>query len=290
MTFEGFTQTHIAGDGVEINVVSGGAGPPLLLLHGYPQTHFMWHRIAPVLAAHFTVVCPDLRGYGDSSKPPGDPEHLAYAKRTMAADQVAVMRSLGFEHFAVVGHDRGARVAYRMALDAAERVSRLALLDIVPTSTIYATLTHERAAEVWRYFFLPQPPDLPERLIGADAMFYLHWTLEHWCRRGGALTEQALAEYERCFDAATIHATCEDYRAGATIDLTHDAADAGRALTCPVLILWSAPGLGQRYDVLRIWQDLAITVTGRALDCGHFLAEERPDETATALLAFLRQG
>jgi haloacetate dehalogenase len=290
MAFEGFTRTHVAAEGIRINLVYGGTGPPLLLLHGYPQTHFMWHKIAPGLAEHFTVVCPDLRGYGDSAKPPGDPEHLAYAKRTMAADQLVVMRSLGFERFAVAGHDRGARVAYRMALDAAECVSHLAVLDIVPTSIIYATLTQTRATDVWRYFFLTQPPDLPERLIGASAAYYLQWTLQHWCLTAQALTALALAEYERCFDAATIHATCEDYRAGATIDLAHDAADAGRTLTCPTLVLWSEPGLGRRYDVLRIWQNVARAVTGHGLDCGHFLAEERPDDTAMALLAFLRQG
>jgi haloacetate dehalogenase len=287
--FKGFEHRKVESDGVVLNVVHGGSGPALLLLHGYPQTHACWHRVAPSLAEWFTVVCPDLRGYGDSGKPPGDSTHRTYAKRTMARDQVAVMRALGFERFAVAGHDRGGRVARRLALDYPDRVTGLALLDIVPTSTIYATLDQRRATDVWRYFFLIQPYDLPERLIGGDAEGYFHWTLDHWCGTPGALTEEAVAEYRRCFDAATIHATCEDYRAGATVDLTDDAADAEHALACPLLLFWSERGLGSLYDVPACWRDQA-SVEPRTvpLDCGHFLPEEQPERVAAELRTFLR--
>jgi haloacetate dehalogenase len=206
----------------------------------------------------------------------------------MAQDQVAIMRALGFERFAVAGHDRGGRVARRLALDHPERVTHLAVLDIVPTDTIYATLDQRRATDVWRYFFLIQPFDLPERVIGADREFYLRWTLDHWCGTTGALTAEATAEYLRCFDAATIHATCEDYRAGATIDLEHDRADAGRTLSCPLLVMWSARGLGRLYDVGDCWrQEAAAGLRTAALDCGHFLPEERPEQVAAGLVAFM---
>jgi haloacetate dehalogenase len=272
---------------VPINVCRGGDGPPVLLLHGYPQTHLMWHRVAPELAERYTVVCPDLRGYGDSDKPPGDDDHGGYSKRTMARDHLEVMRALGHERFAVVGHDRGARVALRMALDHADAISRLAVLDIVPTETIYHTIDQRRARTVWRYFFLIQPYDLPERLIAGDPRRYLRWTLDEWCGTPGALDEQVVAEYERCFDQATIHATCEDYRAGGSIDLVHDRADADKPVACPTLVLWSANGLGESYDVADIWRQRAPRFTGQSLDCGHFLAEERPSETAAALRSFI---
>jgi haloacetate dehalogenase len=286
--FPGFSRAQLAVNETTINTVRGGAGAPVLLLHGYPQTHAIWHRVAPLLAERFTVVCSDLRGYGDSDKPHSDESHKPYSKRVMAQDQVELMRALGFERFALVGHDRGARVARRLALDHPDSVSRLAILDIVPTETIYGLLDQERATTVWRYFFLVQPPDLPERLIGADPGFYVDWTLKEWCGTPGALDEAAVSEYRRCFDAATIHAGCEDYRAGATIDLAHDRADRER-LHCPVLVLWSAQGIGSSYDVLSIWQQQADAVQGRALDCGHFLPEERPAETASELTRFLEQ-
>jgi haloacetate dehalogenase len=282
----GFTADRIDAGGIAINLERGGEGPPVLLLHGYPQTHVMWRRVAPALAEHFTVVCPDLRGYGDSEKPRDGGGGRAYSKRVMAADQVALMRSLGFDRFAVVGHDRGARVALRMALDHPGAVSRLGVLDIVPTRTIYATLDRARATTVWRYFFLVQPHDLPERLIGADPSFYLDWTLDEWCGTPGAL-DDVRAEYHRCFDAATVHASCEDYRAGAGVDLADDEADVASRLACPVLLLWSREGLGAAYQVLEIWRERAPDVLGRALDCGHFLAEERPEETAAELQQFL---
>jgi haloacetate dehalogenase len=245
------------------------------------------HAVAPRLAAHFTVICPDLRGYGNSAKPPGDPQHRAYSKRVMAREQVEVMQALDAERFAVVGHDRGARVALRMALDHSSVVTHLAVLDIVPTRTVYASVDRARALTVWRYFFLTQPPDLPERFIGNDRDFYLDWTLDEWSGTAGIPTETAVAEYRRCFDSATIHATCEDYHAGATVDLSDDDADADRPLSCPLLVLWSKTRLGASYDVLTIWREHGPSVRGRALDCGHFLAEERPDETAAELATFL---
>jgi haloacetate dehalogenase len=284
-----FATETIEANGVSINVCRGGAGPPVLLLHGYPQTHVMWHRVAPRLAERFTVVCPDLRGYGDSAKPPGGGDHGAYSKRTMARDQLEVMRALGCERFAVAAHDRGARVALRMALDHPDAVSRLAILDIVPTKTIYETIDQQRATTVWRYFFLIQPYDLPERLLGSAPQHYLKWTLDEWCGTPGALTEEAITEYRRCYDEATIHATCEDYRAGASIDLQHDEADVASRLSCPTLLLWSKTGIGNAYDVAAIWRKRATHLRGRALDCGHFIAEERPDETAAELIAFIAE-
>ena len=283
----GFDTERIATGEVAINVSRGGEGTPVLLLHGYPQTHVMWHRVAPALAERFTVVCPDLRGYGDSDKPVGGGDHIAYAKRTMARDQLQVMRALGFERFAVVGHDRGARVALRMALDHPDAISHLAVLDIVPTRTIYDTIDQQHATTVWRYFFLIQPPDLPERMIGNDPEWYLRRTLAEWCDTHGAFCHEAVSEYERCFDRAAIHASCEDYRAGASIDLEHDQADADRSLTCPTLVLWSKAGLGSSYDVARVWRQRAQRLTCQELECGHFLAEERPHETTSALLSFL---
>lgn len=288
--FEEFTRSTIAVDGVAINVVYGGDGPPVLLLHGYPQSHAMWHRVAPALAEQFTVVAPDLRGYGDSAKPASGADHAAYAKRATAQDQVGVMAALGFERFAVVGHDRGARVAHRMTLDHPDRVSRLAVLDIVPTLKAFTEVDQAKATGYYHWFFLIQPYDLPERLIGSDPGFFLRWCLKSW---GGGLDffdPEALAHYERCFaDPAAIHASCEDYRAAATIDLAHDRADLERRIDCPVLALWGSRGrIDAWFDVLETWRERAREVSGRALDAGHFLAEERPDEVAQDLLAFLR--
>jgi haloacetate dehalogenase len=262
--FWGFSTLQLPVNGTMIKAVRGGSGPPVLLLHGYPQTHAMWHRVAPLLADKFTVVCPDLQGYGDSAKPDSDESHEPYSKRVMAQDQLELMRTLGFERFALVGHDRGARVARRLALDHPDAVSHLAVLDIVPTATIYATLDQRRATTVWRYFFLVQPRDLPERLIGADPGFYLDRTLAEWCRTPGSLDETAVSEYRRGFDEKTVHASCEDYRAGATIDLVHDEADNERRISCPTLVLWSAHGIGSSYDVLAIWREEAEAARTRA--------------------------
>jgi haloacetate dehalogenase len=281
--FPGFTVHSVEVNGVSIHLRQGGDGPPVLLLHGYPQNHVMWHRVAPLLAERFTVVCPDLRGYGDSDKPEGDGDHVAYSKRTMAEDQRQVMAALGFGRFALAGHDRGARVALRLALDHPEVVSHLAVLDIVPTQVIYDTLDHRHAMIVWRYLFLTQPRDLPERLIGANPESYLRWTINEWAGSSGAVDPRAMHEYLRCFGPATVHATCEDYRAGATVDLAHDRTDSSRSLACPALALWSRAGLGQQYDVVAIWSALAPDLRCKALEGGHFLAEECPEETAREL-------
>lgn len=284
----GFQQRRIKTAEVEINLEMGGSGPPLLLLHGYPQTHVMWHRVAPVLARRFTVVTPDLRGYGDSEKPAGDPEHVRYAKRTMAKDQVAVMAALGFPRFGLVGHDRGGRVAHRLALDHRAAVSRLAVLDIVPTLAMFAKLDRAKALGYYHWFFLAQRFDLPERLIGGQPDLYLDRLLGGLSAEREAFAPEAMAEYRRCFrDPATIHATCEDYRAGAGIDLQHDEADLADKLACPMLALWGAKsGTGRQFDVLACWRERALEVRGHALPCGHFLAEEAAAATAEGLLDF----
>ncbi|MDP8925920.1 MAG: alpha/beta hydrolase [Actinomycetota bacterium] len=287
--FEGFERIQIETRGATINAVRGGEGPPVLLLHGYPQTLAMWHLIAPRLTASFTVVATDLRGYGDSSKPEGREEHVGYSKRAMAADQVEVMRTLGFDSFAAVGHDRGGRVAHRMALDHPQSVTRLAVLDIVPTRHVFETADKELAMAYYHWFFLSQPYDLPERLIGADPDYYLRKKLGGWGTGFDSFASEAYAEYERCFrDPRTIHASCEDYRAAATIDLEHDGVDRDRKVGCPLLALWGEQGVVERlYDVLGVWRGYASEVRGRALPCGHYLAEERPEETAEELVTFL---
>ena len=289
--FDGFSQHRIAVGDVEINIKVAGAGPPILLLHGYPQTHSMWHRIAPGLARQFKVICGDLRGYGDSSKPPGTADHATYAKRTMANDMLGVMRQVvGEVPFGIAGHDRGGRVAHRLCLDHPDAVRALALLDIVPTRTVFERTDMAIAMGYYHWFFLAQQAPLPERLIGADPAFYLDTKLGHWSgeKSTSFAAPEALAEYRRCFaDPATISASCEDYRAAATIDLEHDRADEQARLTCPLLILWGARGLiGREFNVLESWRARASgPVEGRSLPCGHFLAEEVPEATEAALAA-----
>jgi len=286
---ETFVPMQIKTSGASIHLLKGGSGSPLLLLHGYPQTHVMWHKIAPRLAETFTVVLADLRGYGDSSKPAGEPDHANYAKRAMAQDMVEVMSQLGYEEFAVVGHDRGARVAHRMALDHAQCVKKAAVLDIAPTYKMYMTADKEFATVYYHWFFLIQPADHPERLLAAQPEYYLRSRLEQWAGDPSAFTPEALDEYIRCFrDPACIHGTCEDYRASASIDLQHDEADMQQKVCCPLLILWGEKGFIERkYDVLATWRERADHVQGHAIPSGHFLAEEAPEETYTALRAFL---
>lgn len=272
-------------NGIHIRAALGGSGPPLLLLHGHPQTHATWHKIAPALAEHYSVVAADLRGYGDSAKPdPGD-----YSKRAMAADQVALMRRLGHQQFRVVGHDRGGRVAHRMALDFPILVQKLCVIDIAPTATMYARTDKTFATRYFWWFFLIQPAPLPERMIGADPEFFLRHHINGQSKTPGATGPEIFAEYLRCYrDPATIHAICEDYRAAAGIDLEHDAADAAARIQAPVLALWGAKGVvGALYDVLQTWREKASDVRGRALPCGHTLQEEVPQETLAELLAFL---
>lgn len=285
--FPGFMTSKVQTTGAIINVVSGGQGPPVLLLHGYPQTHVLWHKVAPRLAAEFTLVVADLRGYGDSSKPADGEEHSNYSKRAMALDQVEVMSNFGFQKFAVVGHDRGGRVAHRMALDHPDRVTKLAGLDIVPTRKLYRSVSREFATAYYHWFFLIQPAPFPETLIGNSVEFFLRDSFDSLMPN--AVAPEAFAEYLRCFrDPATIHSTCEDYRAAASIDLEHDEADLNRKIACPLLAMWAERGAMHRmFDVAATWRERAANVKGKALPGGHFLPEEAPDETLAELRAFL---
>ena len=289
--FEGFERHRVEANGVEINLVQGGEGSPVLLLHGYPQTHAMWHDVAPLLVdAGFAVVAADLRGYGDSSKPEGDEAHVTYSKRAMADDMVSVMDSLGFDGFAVVGHDRGGRVGHRMALDHPGRVTKLAVLDILPTRHLFSTVDRDLAMAYYHWFFLAQPYDFPEKLIGNNRAYYLDAVFGRYGSTAETFAPGALAEYERCFDEHTIHASCEDYRAAASIDLAHDGSDRdnGRKVECPLLALWGRNGaMHKLYDVLEVWHAYADDIRGGPVDAGHYLAEEKPEETVHELTAFL---
>lgn len=287
--FEGFTLTTIDTGEAAIRVRYGGSGPPLLLLHGIPETHVMWRKIAPRLSRDFTVVATDLRGYGDSSTPATTPDHAPYAMRALARDQVAVMEQLGFSRFSVAGHDRGARCAYRLALDYPERVQKLAVLDIVPTGEAFRRADMDFSLGFWVWSFLAAPYPIPEQLIGGQPQLFLDHMLDSWSSTPDAFPAEVRAEYLRTFrEPATIHAICEEYRAAATLDYQQDEADRGRRqIGCPVLVLWNAQGaLGSWYDPLAVWRDWADDVRGQALDCGHFLPEEAPDETYAALHRF----
>ena len=275
-------------ENVNIAVCTKGEGPPLLLLHGYPQTGYIWHKIAPLLARDFAVVVADLRGYGDSDKPPTSADHAVYSKRAMAADMIAVMAALGYERFFVAGHDRGGRVAHRLARDYPQAVERLAVLDIAPTAMMYDTTDMQFATNYYHWFFLIQPAPFPETLIGHDPKFFLESKMRHWGKDRSAITEDAFDDDLRCFsNPDTIHASCEDYRASASIDLEHDAADAGQMLDIPLLVLWGATAMvGNKYDMLAAWREVAVDVSGFSVPGGHYLPEESPDETYHALLDF----
>ena len=275
-------------ENINIAVCTKGDGPPLLLLHGYPQTGYIWHKIAPQLARDFTVIIADLRGYGDSDKPPTSADHAVYSKRAMATDMISVMAALGHQRFFVAGHDRGGRVAHRLARDYPEAVERLAVLDIAPTTMMYDTTDMQFATSYYHWFFLIQPAPFPETLIGHDPKFFLERKMRHWGKNRDAITDDAFNEYLRCFsNPQTIHASCEDYRASASIDLEHDAADADRKLTMPLLALWGEDGMvGNKYDMLAAWRDVAENVSGFAVPGGHYLPEEAPNETYRALLNF----
>jgi len=286
--FEGFEQRDVDTSGARIHLRVGGSGPPLLLLHGNPLTHVMWHKIAPRLAEEFTVVAADLRGYGDSSKPSGGGDHSDYSFRAMARDQLAVMDELGFERFFVAGHDRGGRVAHRMALDEPGRVAKVAFLDIVPTHHVLNNIRKQWAVESYHWFFMAQPYDYPEQMLVA-------YGLERYIRRKldkkgvgmGAFTPEALAEYIRCCTPENIHAVCEDYRAAVGIDLEHDEADLHVKLGMPMLVLWGEKShVNRSYEPMSAWRERAVDVRGRMLPCGHYPAEQCPDETCDELRRF----
>ena len=279
-------------EGEIINYVVGGRGLPILLLHGYPQTHVMWHKIADQLADQFTVVASDLRGYGESSKPVTNEFHEPYSKRASGNDQMQLMRMLGFNKFYLVGHDRGGRVGHRMALDHPSAIEKLVVLDIAPTHSMYTTTDMEFATAYYHWFFLIQPYDIPERMIGNNPLYFLEKKFGQWGRDNNAFTREAFSEYLRCFTPETIHASCEDYRASATIDIQHDQIDLdkGNKIKCPLLCLWGEKGfVGRKYDVVAEWSKWATHIEGYGISCGHYLPEEAPNETLAALLKFLNK-
>ena len=290
--FENFVSSEVQGPYGKLHTLLGGQGAPLLLLHGHPQTHVMWHRVAPALAQHFTVVMMDLRGYGDSARSASDSAHTPYSKRAMAVDAIAVMQHYGFGRFQVLAHDRGARVAHRLAADHSSAVERLMLLDIAPTLAMYSNTTQAFATAYWHWFFLIQPPPLPEALIESDPVRYVRSVMGNRHAGLDAFTPQALAEYERCARiAGTASAICEDYRASGGIDLAHDRADiaAGQQLLQPLRVLWGEHGaVGKCFDVLELWRERAAQVTGTSLPCGHYIAEEAPELLLPQALNFFK--
>ena len=286
--FPGFIQKRIKTKEAGINLVTGGAGPPVLMLHGYPETHAMWHKVAPALARDHTVVCADLRGYGDSSKPRGLPDHSNYSKRAMALDMAEVMTALGHRRFHVVGHDRGGRVAHRLARDHGNRVRSLTVLDISPTLRVFENTDMALARAFYHWFFLIQQAPMPERMIGSMRRDYLLGRIGRGPNGLRDFPETIRREYLRCFDARGIHASCEDYRAAAGIDLIHDQKNKKQKLEMPVLALWARHSpVGTMFDCLADWREVARDVRGRELDCGHFLPEEKPREVLRALRGFL---
>jgi haloacetate dehalogenase len=289
--FAGFESGMAAVDGTRINFVKGGSGPGLLLLHGHPQTHVIWHKVCAELARHFTVVAADLRGYGDSDKPAGLPDHSNYSKRVMADDQLGLMKQLGFDRFAVMAHDRGARVAYRMALDHPDRVTKLVTLDIAPTLAMYQNTTMEFAKAYYHWFFLIRPAPFPETLINGSPDAYLKYHMGSRSAGLAPFTEEAYAQYLRCIrDPATVHGICEEYRASAGIDMQHERDDiaAGRMIECALLVLWGADGAVEKcFDPLAEFRRIARNVSGKALACGHYIPEEAPQALLDEALPFL---
>jgi len=292
MMFDQFKDVSATVDGVKIKAITGGAGPALLLLHGHPQTHAIWHKVAPALAAHFTLVITDLRGYGDSDKPEGLPDHSNYSKRRLAQDQVDLMRSLGHETFAVLGHDRGGRVAVRLALDHPDVVTKLLTLDVAPTLAMYEKTSFDFARAYWHWFFLVRPAPFPETLINADADLYLKQTIGARSAGLKPFTPEAYAEYLRCLQLpGTAHGICEDYRASVTIDLEHDRETLakGQKIACDFLALWGADGVIEKcFDPVAEWKSFSDKVTGHALPCGHYIPEEAPELLIECALPFFK--
>lgn len=289
---EGFSRRRIRTRGAEINVAIGGSGPPMLLIHGNPLTHVSWHRVAPTLAKSFTVVAPDIRGYGDSSKPDGGPNHEAYSFRALGEDMFEVMSELGFDRFLLAGHDRGARIGFRMALDRPERIIRFCALDIIPTYQLLTNVTLGWGLESYHWFFMAQKAPFPERLICADLDYYIQYKLN---KKGVGLeifTPEALQEYARCTTPEQIHAVCEDYRATVTLDLAMDTADFGeKKITCPLLVLWGANShVGRHLKPIDAWAPWATDLRGWALPTGHYPAEHRPDLVYQAFWTFFTGG
>ena len=287
--FENFKLQKSIINGIKINYRVGGQGPALLLLHGYPQTHIMWRKIADKLSKYYTVVCSDLRGYGDSDKPASNKNHLPYSKVKMGSDQHKLMQKLGFKKYFLVGHDRGGRVAHRMAIDY-NSVIKVIFLDIIPTNSVFELTTQELARKYYHWFFLIQKHPLPETLIEAKSEFYLKTKLQMWGNTASFIEPKAMKDYLRCFKKkATIHASCEDYRAAASIDIIHHNRDKNKKIKCPVLVLWGKKGtLEKLYEPVKVWKKWATEVTGYSLKCGHFLPEEKPKETFNAILNFCR--
>lgn len=274
---------------IKMRFAIGGKGPALMLVHGHPHTHIIWRKVAPLLAQKYTVVLPDLRGYGDTDKPESTPDHRPYSKKEMAKDLISLMKLLNRPTFAFVGHDRGARVGHRLALDYPESVTKAVFVDIAPTATMYALTNKEFATKYFWWFFLIQPEPFPEKLIGFDPDYFLYHHIDGQIKIKGCVEDKAFNEYLRCYkDPRTIHAICEDYRAAATIDLDDDKEDADKKIQCPLYLLWGARGtVGKLYDVVGTWKEKAVTVSGEALDCGHSPEEECPSGFLEKVLAFL---
>ncbi|PLY06844.1 MAG: alpha/beta hydrolase [Arcobacter sp.] len=292
-----FKEESIKFKGVDFNFAHGGIKSrrtiPLLLIHGYPQTHIMWHKVVEKLAEKYYVICPDLIGYGDSSKPRGMPDHKNYSKKSMAEDMINIMDYLMIDEFYIAGHDRGARVAHRMCLDYPERVRKACLMDIAPTYHMFENTDKSFATGYYHWFFLIQPDNLPETLIRENPKYYLTEKLKRWSDKDvdfyEKFDEEAVKEYVRCFDEDSIHATCEDYRAAATIDMEDDENDRKTKLKIPLLVLWGKYGfINKTYDVLNVWKDYALNVNGKALECGHFLPEEKPKEVIEEMIKFFK--
>ena len=288
--FKNFKQDIIEVNGVNINYKIGGKGEPLLLLHGYPQSHVLWRKIAPLFAENYTVICSDLRGYGDSDKPQSDKKHLTYSKKTMGLDQNELMKKLGFKEYFLIGHDRGGRVAHRMAIDFKENIKKISVLDIVPTSHVFKNTNAILAKRYYHWFFLIQSYPLPETMIGNDPEYYIRSKLQMWGANNEYLTEEIIQEYLRCFTTETIQASCEDYRAGASIDLVHHEEDFDKKISCPLQVLWGSKAtIEELYDPIKVWKEWALNVEGQSIDCGHFLPEESPVETYNAIINFFKK-
>jgi haloacetate dehalogenase len=288
--FKGFSERRIKVNGININFKVGGKGDPLLLLHGYPQSHILWRKMAPLFAENYTVICTDLRGYGDSDKPKSDKKHDTYSKKNMAADQNEVMQKLGYDKYFLVGHDRGARVAHRMAIDYQDSIKKISVLDIVPTSHVFKKTNALLARRYYHWFFLIQSYPHPETMIANDPEYYIRSKLKMWGANNEYLTEDIIQEYLRCFTPETIHASCEDYRAGASIDLIHHKEDFDKKIKCPLQVLWGSKAtVEELYDPIKVWKDWALQVEGESIDCGHFLPEEKPLETYASIVSFLNK-